>query len=140
MGATLLVLANKQDIPSALTLQQIEEVRPSTCMGLGRPVRSVAEHLYGARQSARTNPHQQKTFVLPFAHVQTHMHATTTGRMHTCPHAPLYPWNPQALGLGDIAKRHWRIVTCSAHTGEGLLEGFEWIVKDISSRIYCFDE
>lgn len=70
MGATLLVLANKQDIPSALTLQQIEE----------------------------------------------------------------------ALGLRDIAKRHWRIVACSAHTGEGLLEGFEWIVKDISSRIYCFDE
>ena len=27
MGATLLILANKQDIPSALTLKQIEEVR-----------------------------------------------------------------------------------------------------------------
>jgi hypothetical protein len=47
---------------------------------------------------------------------------------------------PQALGLKDITKRHWRIVECSAHTGEGLLEGFEWIVKDISSRIYCFSE
>jgi hypothetical protein len=30
-------------------------------------------------------------------------------------------------------------VACSARTGEGLLEGFGWIVKDISGRIYCFD-
>ncbi|GBF91188.1 ADP-ribosylation factor [Raphidocelis subcapitata] len=70
MGATLLILANKQDIPSALTLKQIQE----------------------------------------------------------------------ALELSSIAKRHWRIVACSAHTGDGLLEGFDWIVGDISSRIYCFDE
>ncbi|XP_075514823.1 ADP-ribosylation factor-like protein 2 isoform X1 [Primulina tabacum] len=32
--------------------------------------------------------------------------------------------------------RHWRIVGCSAYTGEGLLEGFDWLVQDIASRIY----
>eukprot|EP00877_Chromochloris_zofingiensis_P005023 jgi/Chrzof1/14521/Cz09g05260.t1 len=69
-GATLLILANKQDIPSALTLQQILE----------------------------------------------------------------------ALDLGNITKRHWRIVACSAQTGSGLLEGFDYIVNDISSRIYLFDQ
>ncbi|KAI8466659.1 MAG: ARF-like GTPase [Monoraphidium minutum] len=70
MGATLLVLANKQDIGGALSPQQLEE----------------------------------------------------------------------ALGLHEISKRHWRIIACSAATGDGLLEAFGWMVKDISSRIYCFDE
>ncbi|KIY96503.1 ADP-ribosylation factor-like protein 2 [Monoraphidium neglectum] len=31
-GATLLILANKQDIPSALTIPQLEEVRTCMCM------------------------------------------------------------------------------------------------------------
>jgi len=47
---------------------------------------------------------------------------------------------PQVLDLTSITKRHVRIVACSAHTGEGLLEAFEWLVKDISSRIYLFGQ
>lgn len=48
---------------------------------------------------------------------------------------------PQALDLKSLTtKRHSRIVGCSAVTGDGLLDGFEWIVKDISSRIYLFDQ
>ncbi|KAB1212224.1 ADP-ribosylation factor-like protein 2 [Morella rubra] len=35
--------------------------------------------------------------------------------------------------------RHWKIVGCSAYTGEGLLEGFDWLVQDIASRIYVLD-
>lgn len=35
--------------------------------------------------------------------------------------------------------RHWQIVGCSAYTGEGLLEGFDWLVQDIASRIYMLD-
>ncbi|CAN4097305.1 unnamed protein product [Withania somnifera] len=35
--------------------------------------------------------------------------------------------------------RHWRIVGCSAYTGEGLLEGFDWLVQDVASRIYMLD-
>lgn len=35
--------------------------------------------------------------------------------------------------------RHWKIVGCSAFTGEGLLEGFDWLVQDIASRIYMLD-
>eukprot|EP00878_Enallax_costatus_P024040 GHUV01025628.1.p1 GENE.GHUV01025628.1~~GHUV01025628.1.p1 ORF type:complete len:185 (+),score=15.04 GHUV01025628.1:134-688(+) len=67
-GATLLILANKQDIPAALSLQEIEQV----------------------------------------------------------------------LDLGSMAKRHCKAIACSAHTGDGLLEAFEWLVSDISSRIYLF--
>ncbi|KMT00019.1 hypothetical protein BVRB_6g128800 isoform C [Beta vulgaris subsp. vulgaris] len=54
-----------------------------------------------------------------------------------------------ALSPGDVAKvlnldamdktRHWKIVGCSAYTGEGLLEGFDWLVQDIASRIYVLD-
>lgn len=32
--------------------------------------------------------------------------------------------------------RNWQIVGCSAMTGDGLLQGFDWLVSDISSRIY----
>ncbi|KAL9249928.1 ADP-ribosylation factor-like protein [Drosera capensis] len=54
-----------------------------------------------------------------------------------------------ALSPDDIAKvlnleamdktRHWKIKGCSAYTGEGLLEGFDWLVQDIASRIYVLD-
>ncbi len=41
-----------------------------------------------------------------------------------------------ALDSEDIGGRHWKIFGCSAMTGAGLHEGFEWIVDDISSRIF----
>jgi ADP-ribosylation factor-like protein 2 len=43
------------------------------------------------------------------------------------------------LGLASITKRNWKLVACSAHTGAGLKEAFDWLVKEISSRIYMFD-
>ena len=44
----------------------------------------------------------------------------------------------EALGLhGEaFAKRHWRILPCSAFTGEGLVEGMDWVVDDIASRVF----
>ena len=44
----------------------------------------------------------------------------------------------KALGLhdDDIAGRHFSITGCSAITGDGLESGFQWIVNDISSRIF----
>lgn len=32
--------------------------------------------------------------------------------------------------------RHWSIQSCSAVTGQGLVEGMDWLVEDISSRIF----
>jgi len=43
------------------------------------------------------------------------------------------------LRLAELAKRHWRIVACSAVTGDGLLHGLDWIVSDISKRIFMFE-
>ncbi|KAM0026033.1 putative small GTPase superfamily, ARF/SAR type, P-loop containing nucleoside triphosphate hydrolase [Helianthus debilis subsp. tardiflorus] len=46
----------------------------------------------------------------------------------------------EVLNLDDMDKsRHWRIVGCSGYTGEGLQEGFDWLVQDIASRIYLLD-
>ena len=48
--------------------------------------------------------------------------------------------NVQALNLEAMDKTwHWKIVGCSAYTGEGLLEGFDWLVQDVASRIYVLD-
>lgn len=44
----------------------------------------------------------------------------------------------EALELkSDIfAKRHWQIHPCSAVTGDGLVEGIDWMIRDIASRIF----
>ncbi len=34
---------------------------------------------------------------------------------------------------------HVQVVACSAMTGQGVLEGFSWLVHDISQRIYLID-
>ncbi|EFJ26161.1 ARF-like GTPase [Selaginella moellendorffii] len=54
-----------------------------------------------------------------------------------------------SLDLDEISKvlrldlmdksRHCRTVGCSAVTGDGLLEAFDWLVSDIGSRIYLLD-
>lgn len=44
-----------------------------------------------------------------------------------------------SLGLREgssFQSRHWSIRGCSAMTGEGLVEGIDWIVEDIASRIF----
>uniref|UniRef100_A0A2C9UMJ7 ADP-ribosylation factor n=1 Tax=Manihot esculenta TaxID=3983 RepID=A0A2C9UMJ7_MANES len=38
----------------------------------------------------------------------------------------------KVLNLENMDKtRHWKIVGCSAYIGEGLLEGFDWLVQDM---------
>ncbi|KAG5378015.1 hypothetical protein IGI04_025857 [Brassica rapa subsp. trilocularis] len=39
----------------------------------------------------------------------------------------------KVLNLESMDKsRHWKIVGCSAYTGEGLLEGFDWLVQEFT--------
>jgi ADP-ribosylation factor-like protein 2 len=42
------------------------------------------------------------------------------------------------IELEAISTRHWGIIGCSARTGEGLLEGIDWIVKDIAGRLFTY--
>jgi ADP-ribosylation factor-like protein 2 len=45
------------------------------------------------------------------------------------------------LELDTIAAegRHWSIMACSAVTGDGLLEGIDFVVNDIKSRIFMME-
>jgi ADP-ribosylation factor-like protein 2 len=45
----------------------------------------------------------------------------------------------ETLRLDSITNRHWQIVSCSAVSGQGLVEGIDWIVSDVASRIYMLD-
>lgn len=40
--------------------------------------------------------------------------------------------------MENISTRHWGIIGCSARTGEGLLEGIDWIVRDIAGRLFTY--
>ena len=42
------------------------------------------------------------------------------------------------LELDSITTRHWGIIGCSARTGDGLLEGIDWIVRDIAGRLFTY--
>ena len=43
------------------------------------------------------------------------------------------------LELEKIKTHHWQIVGCSAVTGENLLAGVDWLLDDISRRIFTLD-
>ena len=46
----------------------------------------------------------------------------------------------EVLELEKIsASRHWRIQPCSAVTGSGLVDGIDWINRDVGSRIFMLD-
>ncbi|XP_036404208.1 ADP-ribosylation factor-like protein 2 [Megalops cyprinoides] len=45
----------------------------------------------------------------------------------------------EALALDDIKTHHWCIIGCSAVTGENLLVGVDWLLDDISARIFTTD-
>ena len=43
------------------------------------------------------------------------------------------------LELDKIKSHHWQIVRCSAVTGDNLLHGMDWLLQDISARIFTLD-
>jgi ADP-ribosylation factor-like protein 2 len=40
------------------------------------------------------------------------------------------------LDLASIRSHRWRIWSCSAMSGENLLEGLDWVVTDVAKRLY----
>lgn len=42
----------------------------------------------------------------------------------------------QALDLDSIRSHQWRILPCSAVTGQNLIEGLDWVVGDVANRLY----
>ena len=44
----------------------------------------------------------------------------------------------QGLRLDNIHTHKWRIMTCSAMTGENLQEGLQWVVQDAKDRLFLY--
>lgn len=44
----------------------------------------------------------------------------------------------QGLHLDNIHTHKWRIMTCSAMTGENLQEGLQWVVQDAKDRLFLY--
>ncbi|KAL1687230.1 ADP-ribosylation factor family-domain-containing protein [Schizophyllum commune] len=86
-GASLLIFANKQDLPGSMSSAEISEVR-----------------LY---------------FILLLLHLSS-SHALSL----------------LAIDLPPIHSHNWKIQSCSAVTGENLLEGLDWVVNDVAGRLY----
>lgn len=45
----------------------------------------------------------------------------------------------ERLALKDIKTHHWHIEACSAVTGEHISDGIQWLVKDMSSRLFSLN-
>ncbi|OBZ71978.1 ADP-ribosylation factor-like protein 2 [Grifola frondosa] len=41
-----------------------------------------------------------------------------------------------ALDLVSIKSHHWKILPCSAITGQNLVVGLDWVVGDVAGRLY----
>ncbi|KAI9225905.1 MAG: putative ADP-ribosylation factor-like 2-like protein [Piptocephalis tieghemiana] len=46
----------------------------------------------------------------------------------------------KALDLASIRSHRWKVLGCSAVTGKHLLDGLDWVVKDVAARIYMYSE
>lgn len=46
----------------------------------------------------------------------------------------------QVLKLEDLGTRHWEIRSCSAVTGEGVIEGMTWMVNDATERVFKHED
>ncbi len=44
----------------------------------------------------------------------------------------------KVLALDEIESHSWRIQPCSAYTGANLLQGLDWMIDNVSSRIYHY--
>jgi hypothetical protein len=44
----------------------------------------------------------------------------------------------QGLQLDRIKTHEWKIVRCSAITGEHLHEGFDWVVQDAIKKLFLY--
>lgn len=44
----------------------------------------------------------------------------------------------QGLKLDAIKTHKWKIMSCSAVTGENLTEGIQWVVQDAKDRLFLY--
>jgi len=110
-GASLLVLANKSDLKGALGKEAI-----ARALQLGRTIETELETELELETKTTNNNGgggEPTTTTKP------------SGREPT-----------DSSQMSSHSSRHWTIRASSAVTGEGLAESIEWLVRDITDRIY----
>jgi small GTP-binding protein len=133
-GATLLVLANKQDLLVGLHCQ-------STSSSVSHPpINHDNNSDHDATRWGGGVELNNKDAVTLLECASTTAAATATTTTTTTTAALSCEEISQALELNDQNirhdQRHWSIQACSAVTGQGLVEGIDWLVEDISNRIF----
>ena len=82
-----------------------------------------------------------RTYLEPCLLKKSKKYITTAEQLKNLqsPSCSIFFLSHQALDLGSIESHHWRIVTCSAMSGDNLLQGIDWLVADIGARIFTSD-
>ncbi|KAL9095019.1 MAG: hypothetical protein Q9165_002621 [Trypethelium subeluteriae] len=44
----------------------------------------------------------------------------------------------EGLQLDEIKTHRWKIIACSAMTGQGLAEGLDWVLQDAKERLFLY--
>ncbi|KAF2229422.1 ARF/SAR superfamily [Viridothelium virens] len=44
----------------------------------------------------------------------------------------------EGLSLDEIKTHRWKIIACSAMTGQGLAEGLDWVLQDAKERLFLY--
>lgn len=55
------------------------------------------------------------------------------------PHAMHPDHVARLLELESLKSHHWTVMGCSAYSGDNLLQGIEWLISDVSSRLFSFE-
>lgn len=159
-GATLLVFANKQDLEGSMRTDEIRDVsfEPSIRPGLSFFLRadSGESRLAGLLSFVRweffwLGLHSIRIDLIVFlgptgianwliifyCYFYSASIAISFSFLLAVPLSPfLLAVLKQALDLPSIHSHRWLIQPCSAYTGENLLIGLDWLVKDVAERVY----
>jgi small GTP-binding protein len=142
-GATLLVFANKQDL---LVVQSQSSSSLASSSSSSQPHNNHDNNTnsdhdeMGCGDGGVPQNNKDDATLLETASTSTTTLAAATTTTTTAAAALSCDEISQALELNDQNirhdQRHWSIQPCSAVTGQGLVEGIDWLVEDISNRIF----
>ena len=143
----MLVLANKQDVKGAMSPSEIEQeiMRgiPSLSGAIvhgavtdGDAAAAIDERDAGDGETSKcASSLDTRANSAPGSQRQS-----ASEPNDTITHAALPPLTDAATAdFQSSGRRHWRVGACSAVSGAGLLEHFDWLIGDIGSRIFMFD-
>jgi hypothetical protein len=120
----LLFLANKMDLPSALTPVELAQVRVKQCM----PCQVLRYQQHQTRPDMQPGAQFSKLAkrLMPSSHPVLSLDLFEHLLFVTCAVC-----GAQAFRLEEIRERPWQIVPSNALTGEGMDRGMDWLAEKL---------